>query len=146
MAKNPHIRPEHVSSICSLIHGWEAPTIDWESVCDAAQVVLGYRPSRTGLSAKDPIKVAFQARKLGLKIKAPEDIPKPNSLVQAAHVIAARDAEIAALRLTNDRLLERFARWQYNAELRRVTIEMLDAPLPVPDLIKVPGVKPGERR
>jgi hypothetical protein len=146
VAKNAYIRPQHVEAICHLIYGWGKPNIDWEAVCDAAQSVLGYRPSRSGLSSKAAIQRAFRARKQGLKIKPPLDTPKPNSLVQAAHVIAARNVEIAALKLTNRKLLEQFARWEYNAYLHRVTIEMLDVPLPVPDLIKVQGVKPGVRR
>jgi hypothetical protein len=146
MAKNSYIRAEHIEAICQLIHGWDEPKIDWESVCDAAKCVLGYRPSRSGLSSKVRIQQAFRARKQGLRIKPPDDTPKPNSLAQAAHVIAARDTEIAALDLTNRNLVEQFARWQYNAYLHRVTIEMLDVPLPVTDLIKVQGVKPGERR
>lgn len=146
MAKNTYIRAEHVEAICHLIHGWDRPTIDWDSVCDAAHAVLGYRPSRSGLSSKAAIQYAFKARKQGLKVTPPAETPKPNSLAQAAQTIAARDAEIAALKLTNQALLEKFARWEANAHLHRVTIEMLDEPLPVVDLVKVQGVKPGTRR
>jgi hypothetical protein len=146
MAKNTYIRQEHIEAICRLIHGWDKPKINWEAVCAEATNVLGYQPSRSGLSSHDAIVKAFQARKLGLKVRPPDDVPKPSSLAQAAHVIAARDAEIAALKLENDELHEKFARWQYNAHLHRVTIDMLEEPLPEPDLIKVQGVNATDRR
>lgn len=54
----------------------------------------------------------------------------PGSLASAARQLAAKNAEIAELNRTVSKLEEKFERWQYNARLRRVTLEQLDEPLP----------------
>lgn len=145
MAKNRHIRPVHVQAICNIIHGWDQPKLSWMSVCEAAQSVLGYLPSRSGLSAHELVTKSFQAKKNGLKEEAPVS-RLPNSRQQASAIIAARDAEIATLKMLLGELEARFIRWQYNVSLRNVTLEQLDAPLPEIDRIKVQGVSPGSRK
>lgn len=144
MAKNKHIRPEHVQAICNIIHGWDESKLSWVAVCEAARSVLGYVPSRSGLSAHEMITASFRSRKSGLKEATPA--PRlPNSRQQASTIIAARDAEIATLKLLRTEYEARFVRWQYNASIRNVTIEQLDSPLPDIDRIKVQGVSPRSR-
>jgi len=144
MAKNRHIRPAHVQAICNIIHGWEQPKLSWVAVCEAAQSVLGYLPSRSGLSAHEMVTKSFQAKKSGLKVAAPVS-RLPNSRQQASAIIAARDAEISTLKLLQCEFEARFVRWQYNASVRNVTLEQLDTPLPEIDRIKVQGVNPRSR-
>ena len=130
MARNAHIKADHIAAIQNLIRTWSDEKITWESVCTVAEPVLGYKPSRSGLSTHASLLEAFQARKQGLKFKPPESRPMPGSLASAARQLAAKNAEIAELKRTLSKLEEQFERWQYNARLRRVTLEQLDQPLP----------------
>jgi hypothetical protein len=130
MARNAHIRQEHVEAIKNIIFTWDKEKMDWNAVCAAAEPILGYRPSRSGLSSHDELLKSFQSRKLGLKARPPQNRPLPGSLAAAAHQLAAKDAEINALKKTINGLMEQFERWEYNAYLRRVTLEQLNEPLP----------------
>lgn len=132
MARNAHIRPCHVEAIEKLIHVWDRETLTWDALCDASMPILGYRPSRSGLSAH--VLKAFQARKKGLKVRAPENRPMPGSLAAAARAIALRDAEIATLKRQNTELTNKFRRWLYNAHRYGVTPDKLDQPLAEMDL------------
>ena len=126
MARNVYIRPEHVIQICKIVHDWSEPKITWNELCEASTGVLGYVPSRSGLSAHADIQSAFQSRKSGLKSQSPEPLPYPSSRTAAARTIKSRDVEIASLKQQIKELLDRFWRWQYNAALRGVTPENLD--------------------
>jgi hypothetical protein len=143
MARNAHIKPEHVKKICELIHQWVGPQINWTDVCKACASILDYIPSRSGLSSHEKIQIAFQSRKQQLKITPPERQPLPNSRAAAVRAIETRDGEIAALTLQVNELLDQFVRWQYNAALYGVTPEMLNdrSKDVVIDRIKVAGRK-----
>lgn len=130
MARNAHIKPEHIAAIQLIIRSWDKEKISWEAVCEAAQSTLGYKPSRSGLSSHAGLLDAFQARKKGLKLRPATARPLPSSLAAAANQLATKNSEIAELRRTIARFEERFERWQYNARLHRVTLEQLDEPLP----------------
>ena len=130
MARNAHIRPDHIEAIVNVIHAWDRDKLTWADLCAACGPILGYCPSRSGLSSHGQIAKAFQARKAGLRLQPAEKLPMPGSLAAARRQLGSRDAEIAALKRERDELLERFSRWQYNAWLRRITVEMLDEALP----------------
>jgi hypothetical protein len=133
MARNAHIKPAHVTAIQQLIRAWGEEKLSWEAVCEAAKPILGYKPSRSGLSSHADLLNAFQARKQGLKVQPAPTRPLPSSLAAAARQLAAKDAEIAELNRKLAAFKQKFERWQYNARLRRVTLEQLDEPLPVID-------------
>ncbi|WP_249605167.1 hypothetical protein [Chromobacterium sp. IRSSSOUMB001] len=130
MARNRHIRPDQVEAILNAIHTWDSGSITWDGVCKVAKPILGYHPSRSGLSAHADIQAAFSARKKNLAQRPAGKVPSPGSLADAARMIAARDAEISALKQLVTEYREKFDRWRYNAMLANVTIERLDAPLP----------------
>ena len=130
MARNRHIKPEQVETIVTAIHTWDGGTIAWEGVCKVAKPILGYLPSRSGLSSHSDIQAAFSARKKNLAQRPVGKMPSPGSLADASRMLAARDAEISALKLLVSEYREKFDRWRYNAMLVNVTIDRLDAPLP----------------
>jgi hypothetical protein len=130
MARNAHIKPAHVTGIQLLIRSWGEEKLSWEAVCEAAEPILGYKPSRSGLSSHAGLLEAFQARKQGLQSRPTTTRPLPGSLASAARQLAAKDAEIVELQRTITKFEEQFERWQYNARLGRVTLEQLDEPLP----------------
>lgn len=54
----------------------------------------------------------------------------PPDLRIAKEAIARLEAENSRLKMENDRLLEQFARWAYNAYSKGVPEEVLNRPLP----------------
>lgn len=130
MARNKHIRKEHIDAILNVIYTWDRDTLTWNNICDSAKRILGYRPSRAGLSAHHEIQKAYTSRKNDIRQKPAEKTPMPGSIGMASRMLAARDSEIKAL---NEQILEfreKFNRWRYNAMLLNITIEKLDQPLP----------------
>ncbi|MDG0857428.1 hypothetical protein [Roseateles puraquae] len=130
MARNRHIRPEQVEAIVNAIHTWDAGTIAWDDVCKVAKPILGYLPSRSGLSSHADIQAAFSNRKKLLAQRPAGKGPSPASLADASRMIAARDGEISTLKHLVAEYREKFDRWRYNAMLHNLTIDKLDAPLP----------------
>lgn len=130
MARNKHIKPEQVDAIVNLIHTWDRGSIAWDDVCKLAKPVLGYLPSRSGLSSHASIQAAFSARKKNLGQRPQGRVPAPGSLADASRMISARDSEIATLKQQVTDIREKFDRWRYNAMLLNITIEKLDKPLP----------------
>lgn len=132
MARNKYITELNVEAIVNIIRGWANERITWEQVCDESESILGYRPSRQGLSSHSAILHAFQSRKSGLILSPPKKTPLPSSLKSAAHRISAKDAEIFELKRRIDQLNMQFSIWLYNIN-GRLTIEQLNKPLPVID-------------
>lgn len=131
MSRNKYIRQKDVDGILEIIRGWPEEKITWEALCVRAEAVLGYRPGRQGLSAHATILHAFQARKKGLKMGPPSKVSLPNSLASAAHRLAAKDVEIAELKLRLSTLNEQFTVWIYNVGISgKLTLEQLNQPLP----------------
>lgn len=136
MARNKHIRRADVQAIVAVIRGWNEEVISWRLLCENSEPILGYLPSRSGLSAHKDIQKAFQARKAGLKETPPPKMALPSSLAAAAMRLDAKDAEIKELKREISLLNERFTIWLYNAR-GKMTIEELNKPLPVIDRSRV---------
>ncbi|MDD2741609.1 MAG: hypothetical protein PHV02_05010 [Rhodocyclaceae bacterium] len=130
MARNRIFTDTDIEGIIEVIRAWPTGTIAWANVCKKAESVLGFIPSRQGLSQHQAIQTAFQARKEGLRIAPQKDRPMPSSLAVASERIARLNAQIAELELENTRLRDRFITWQYNAHARNMTQADLDTPLP----------------
>lgn len=130
MAKNPHIRPEHVEAVANAIRAWGRGTISWEDVRKLAKPIIGYLPSRTGLAGHAAIQAAFSAKSKKLSEAPAGKTASPGSKAEAQRMIEARDTEIAELKNTVDLLRQKFDRWSYNAMLHNITLDKLDQPLP----------------
>lgn len=135
MARNKHIRQADVRAIVAVIHGWNEEVISWRLLCEQSEPVLGYLPSRSGLSAHKDIQKAFQARKAGLKDTPPPKIALPSSLAAAAMRLAAKDAKITELERENALLNQQLTVWLYNARTK-MTVEQLNKPLPAIDRVQ----------
>ena len=133
MARNRVFTGTDIQGVIELIRAWPKDAIAWADVCKKAEAVLGFVPSRQGLSQHEAIQTAFQARKQGLRIAPQKDRPMPSSLAVASARIARLNARIAELELENTRLRDRFITWQYNAHARNMTQADLDHPLPLID-------------
>lgn len=130
MARNKHIRPAHINSIVNTIYTWDRGRLTWDDVCDAASRVLGYRPTRSGLSSHVEVQAAFSAHKKKQRTRPAAGVPSPGSLADASRRIAARDSEITTLKEQVTAYRDKFDRWRYNAMLLDITIDKLDKELP----------------
>ena len=129
MAK--HLSPKDLDMIVGLIDGWEGK-LAWEALCDAIEPLIGSRPTRQTLNSHEKIKSAFTHQKARLK-SGFVSTKRPASLSIAEQRIRRLEAENHRLTRENERLLERFMRWQYNAHKFNVSADKLDAPLPFVD-------------
>lgn len=130
MARNKHIRPEQIEAIVTALHAWDRGRLTWEDICDVAKRVLGYRPSRSGLSSHAEIQAAFSARKKNLRERPAGRVPSPGTLAAASRMLAAKNNEIDSLKRQVTAYRDKFDRWRYNAMLLNVKLEKLDQPLP----------------
>lgn len=130
MAK--HLKPDDVEQIVTLIDSFEHD-LNWERLVSACEESLRLKTTRQALSRKSRIKDAFNLRKKALKSTGGRYYSRPNSLDLAHQRLDRIAQENERLKLENQRLIERFIKWQYNAALRGVTEDMLDRPLPRTD-------------
>jgi hypothetical protein len=124
-----HLTKQDVESILNIIYGHEDEKLTWDAICDAAEKIVGKRPTRQSLFANKAIKEAYNTRKASLKVKEPVK-PKPSSLNAAADRIARLKNELDCLKKKNDALLEQFVIWQYNAYKYGMKEHQLNEPLP----------------
>lgn len=133
MARNRVFTQTDINGIVDLIRNWPKETLKWSDICIAAERVLGFEPSRQGLSQHEAIQVAFQSKKGRLRIQPKAASPMPSSLAIASKRIASLIAEKHELELQIKTLRERFRTWQYNAHSKNMTEADLDKPLPIID-------------
>jgi hypothetical protein len=129
MAK--HLTSKNIDALVRLIDSWEEK-LTWEALCDEAVKLIGSRPTRQTLNAHKPIKTAFTSRKLCLKIGY-KPTKRPASLSIAEQRIRRLEGVNRRLQEENDRLLEQFIRWQYNAYKHGISEDKLNASLPMID-------------
>lgn len=127
MAK--HLTKRDVEAIVSIIHAHADRKLSWEDICEAAEAVVGKKPTRQSLSANKLIKEAYSSKKLSLKLKAPI-MPKPSSLNAAGDRITKLQSENEMLKAKNEALLTQFVVWQYNCYKRGLKEHQLNDPLP----------------
>lgn len=130
MPKNRMFRQTEVDAIVQLIRAWPTETIRWQEVCIKAALILGFVPSRQGLTQRDAILQAFQSKKKNLTLAPKVGSPIPSSLAVAAKRIGILNTEIAELKAVNMRFRDLFQIWQYNAHLKGMTEADLSKPLP----------------
>lgn len=129
MAK--HLTERDIRLVIDLIDSWEGK-LTWEALCDASEGLIGTRATRQTFSAHAQIKSAFGDKKTQQKTGL-QPTKRPQSLAIAGRRIHRLESEIQRLKAENERLLERFIRWQYNAQKRGLSQAALDDYLPVID-------------
>lgn len=127
-----HLKVDDVNRIIEILDGWSGK-LTWDALRKKCLQKLGNAPTRQTLYNNKKIYSAFQATKERIKSQPPE-VRAPNiSAKAAAQRIERLKAENTRLQNENDRLLEQFVRWQYNAYCRGLTESDLDHPLPETD-------------
>ena len=120
-----------IGEIVALLDGWTGP-LSWQALIDAIEELLRVQYTRQALNNHERIKSAFCLRREALKASGvPVRMKAKSHEVTALLQINARmKAENQRLGAENTRLLEQFARWAYNANIRGVREEVLNRPLP----------------
>lgn len=126
MAK--HLTPKNIDTLIRLLDGWEGK-LTWDALCDEGAKLIGSRPTRQTLNAHGSIKNAYLSRKKNLKTGLIQS-KRPASLSIAAQRIRGLEGENSRLKEENERLLEKFIRWQYNAYKHGMSKQSLDELLP----------------
>lgn len=126
-----HLTEHDIQVLIDLIDAWEGK-LTWDGLCDRAGEVFGFRPTRQTLNAHQTVKSAFAAKKSHQKT-GPMPSRRPSSLSYAEQRIRKLESEVERHKFENERLIEQFIRWQYNAQKRGITKAMLDEHLPVID-------------
>lgn len=126
-----HLTDHDIQVLVDLIDAWEG-RLTWDGLCDRAGEVFGFRPTRQTLNAHLAVKSAFDAKKNYVKV-GPTPSRRPSSLSYAEQKIRKLESEVERHKYENERLIEQFIRWQYNAQKRGITKAMLDEHLPVID-------------
>lgn len=126
-----HLTDHDIQVLVDLIDAWEG-RLTWDGLCDRVGEVFGFRPTRQTLNAHRAVKSAFDAKKNYIKT-GPTRSRRPSSLSYAEQKIRKLESEVERHKYENERLIEQFIRWQYNAQKRGVTKAMLDEHLSVID-------------
>ncbi|WP_213313425.1 hypothetical protein [Citrobacter freundii] len=120
----------HEKKIVDVINTWSIDEkLTWDALCDRLVRIIGKRPSRQSLSSHVRIAESFSVKKATIKSGAIHTV-KPANLKVASQRIRRLEAENEALKALNERYLEQFKVWLYNAHLKQITIEELNNPLP----------------
>lgn len=134
MAK--HITGYDENRITNVINTWNKDEkLTWEALCDKLVKIIGKRPSRQSLSSHIKVADCFNSKKKILKSGVTEtSAVKPANLKIACERIKRLETENEALEALNNKYLEQFKIWLYNAHLKQITIDDLNYPLPKKDI------------
>lgn len=124
-----------IERIIRILDGWSGK-LSWDLLVDSIERYLGVRYTRQALDKHGRIKSAYQIAKE--RISNISSSGRRQRLAGAeTGVLIQRlerlEAENARLRVENERLLEQFMTWAYNAHLKGLSKEYLNAPLPSVD-------------
>ena len=119
----PTLTMERVGAIVALVREWNGQ-LTWEALCDAVERKTGSRYTRQALHNHLPIQAAYQAYR-----EQPVANVGNRKLTRAQQQIQTLRREVVQLGRVRDALLEKFARWAYNAHTRGLDEDFLDQPL-----------------
>ena len=133
-AKN--LSDEDIAKIVKIIDGWNG-RLCWAKLVDKIAQTLGARYTRQALHRHERIRSAFSVyRNGGWREEVAGGLARPPSspeLGAALSRIARLEAENRRITDENERLLEQFVRWSYNAHIRGLKEAQLNLALPPVD-------------
>jgi hypothetical protein len=129
--RSRNLSPEDVELIVGLLDGWGG-ALTWKGLIESVERRLCFRYTRQALHAHQRIRDAFGLCKerlaRGSRKKGEKHISPEMRLLMER--LARRDAEVERLKAENQRLMEQFVVWLYNAQIRGIGQAELDRPLP----------------
>lgn len=142
MPKQPKQRAKNlgdsdIETIVGILDGWDGK-LTWESLIEAIKLRLRVRYTRQALNQHSRIKQAFQLTKerISGSPRTSTNAAKGLSAAEASAFLERfhrLEAENARLKLENERLLEQFVVWAYNASTRGLDAAFLGQALPQVD-------------
>lgn len=135
MTRSRNVTDADIDQVVGILDGWGGK-LTWDLLVDKVEERLHVRYTRQGLDKHERVKVAFSVRKKALA-RARDRAERPPSespeLDAAEQSIVRLKGENDRLKAENQRLLEQFARWAYNAHTRGLAEGFLNQPLPPVD-------------
>lgn len=130
MAK--HLTDDDIKNIVEHLDEWDLTVgLTWDKLCEALHKSLGLGHTRQTLEKYSRIKDAYKSVKKHASGKKPRKKKiLPSSLAAAATKIEKLERKNQRLNNENDRLLEQFLVWQYNAHIHGMKQAQLNQPLP----------------
>jgi hypothetical protein len=131
MSRAKNLSDDDVAKIVAILDGWSGP-LRWELLIEEVERRLFARYTRQALHKHGRIKDAFAGRKEALAAAPgrPRKFASSPELQLALDHIDKLTGENQRLKAENDRLLEQFVRWAYNASTRNLDEAFLSRPLP----------------
>ncbi|MFZ3445638.1 hypothetical protein [Vibrio harveyi] len=133
MAK--HLTDSDISNVCELLDDWPLDSkLTWDRLVAAVAHDYKLSTTRQTLQKQVRIKRAFTEVKALVSGNSPKALatrnrPLPSSLKAAANQLKKKNQIIQRLEAENNKLLEQFHTWLYNATQHGITIEQLNEPL-----------------
>lgn len=136
MAGAPHLKPRDVDLAVIILEGWTSK-LTWELFLRqfALELEHGHLYSKVAVLKHARIKGAWNdaRRRLSQEVKEVGERGQGRSIVaQLRRKLDETREQLAAERERNDRLIEQFKRWQYNAERHGLKRSQLEAKLERP--------------
>lgn len=123
-----HLTAKDKKRIINLIYHWSEPKLSWPLLVGACQTKLNISRTRQSLMSLPDVNMAMKDRRIALKARK----NKPSwikDVYDANERIEKLTYENQKLKAINLQMLERFIRWQANADKFGVTQAKLDEPL-----------------
>ncbi|CAI8724560.1 transposase [Pseudomonas donghuensis] len=121
-----------IIQIVELLDGWNAK-LSWDLLVDQIEKRVGTRYTRQALDKHARIKIAYQTTKRRLSKPSGSEYRQKfysQELGATLERLERLSAENSRIKMENERLLEQFVTWAYNAHLKGLTKEYLNTPLP----------------
>ena len=119
--RSRNLSPEDVELIVGLLDGWSG-MLSWKALIESVERRLYFRYTRQALHAHQRIRDAFGLCKerlaRGSRKKGEKHVSQEMRLLMER--LARRDAEVERLKAENQRLMEQFVVWLYNAQIRGI--------------------------
>lgn len=131
MSRAKNLTDADIDRIVGILDGWSGK-LSWDLLIRAVFRHTKSTYSRQALNNHQRIKDAFTLRKRTISSKTVIERKKADSpeLQAALDRLTRLEGENQRLRMENDRLLERFVTWAYNAHTRGLDERFLSQPLP----------------
>lgn len=129
--RSRNLTQDDVELIIGLLDGWNG-ILTWKLLIDSVERRLFFRYTRQTLHTHRRIQNAFRLSKERQALAPPKLSDKRVSSEMQILIerLARRDAEITRLKAENQRLMEQFVTWLYNAQTKAVSLTELERPLP----------------
>lgn len=121
-----------IIQIVELLDGWTAK-LSWDLLVDEIEVRMGIRYTRQTLDKHARIKISYQATKKRVSNKSGQGFRQKycsQELGPTLERLERLGTENSRIKMENERLLEQFLTWAYNAHLKGLTQDYLNTPLP----------------